>query len=149
MTRVAITTKVTTKRSVEEAFAYLSDVSRHPEWSPKAMRVEELSGPVQKGTTFTSYGWIPGDKEHRNEVEVTEVDAPTRFQLTSREQGENFYNTFTLESTGAGTTITRVMDMPKPGGAIGVLFPLLKATIVQPGVQKGMTMLGAKLDSGA
>ena len=52
-------------RPPEDVFAYLADVSTHAEWSPKAYRVEGLDGPVQLGTTFTSYGWVPKDADHR------------------------------------------------------------------------------------
>jgi len=51
---------VDVQRSAEETFAYLLDVSKHGEWSPKPFTVEGLSaGPVTQGATFTSYGVIP------------------------------------------------------------------------------------------
>lgn len=150
MGRIVKTWTVRANRPVEEVFTYLADVSRHPEWSPKAMRVEDVPGQVAKGTRFTSYGWVPGDKEHRNEVEVTELDPPTRMVLVSREEGgEEFVNTFELTPVGAGTTITRTMDMPKPSGPMGLIFPLAVALVAVPGVQKGMEKLRANLDAGA
>lgn len=149
MARIVKEWTVTTRRPVEEAFAYLSDLSRHPEWSPKAMRVEGPSGPASAGARFTSYGWVPGDKEHRNEVEVTEADPPSRLVLVSREPGGEFVNTFELTPSGAGTTIRRVMDMPRPGGPMGLVFPLLVSLVAVPGVAKGMAKLQANLDAGA
>jgi len=150
MARVVIDATVTTRRSIEDAFAYVADISKHPEWSPKALRIDGLSGPVAKGTHYTSYGWIPGDKEHRNEVEVTELDSPTRMVLVSTEpDGGEFINTFELSSTGSGTSIKRTMDMPKPTGMLGLVFPLILAFVAKPGFNKGVTTLGAKLDAGS
>jgi uncharacterized protein YndB with AHSA1/START domain len=149
MARIVKEWVVQTRRPVEEAFAYLSDVSRHPEWSPRPLRVEGPAGPVTTGARFTSYGWVPGDKEHRNEVEVTEVAAPSRLVMVSREPGGEFVNTFELTPSAAGTTIRRVMDMPKPGGLMGLVFPLAVALVAVPGVRKGMEKLQANLDGGA
>lgn len=149
MKRKVHTWTVSTTRSPEDAFRYLADVSRHGEWSPKPYRVEDLSGPVRKGTTFTSYGWIPGDGEHRNDVEVTELEAPHRLGLRSAEKGQTFENTFVVESEGSGSRISRTIDLPVPGGFVGAIFPLLFATVIKSGVQKGMNLLGGKLDGGA
>lgn len=149
MKRKVHTWSVSTTRSPEDAFGYLADVTRHSEWSPKPYRVEDLSGPVQKGTTFTSYGWIPGDGDHRNDVEVTEVDPPRRFALRSIEKGQTFENTFVVEPEGSGSRISRTIDLPVPGGVVGALFPVLFAVVVKPAVQKGMNMLGSRLDAGA
>jgi uncharacterized protein YndB with AHSA1/START domain len=145
-TRLRIRNEVTIAKPAEEVFAYLADVTRHGEWSPKPYRVEDVSGPVARGTTFTSYGWVPGDKEHRNEVEVTAYDAPRTIAFTSREKGEQFVNTFTLTPAGDGTTVTREMDMPRPGGAFGMVFPLVAHGFVKPAVGKGMGLLRKRLE---
>jgi hypothetical protein len=65
--------------SAEVAFAYLADVNRHAEWSPKPYWIDpppEL--PLVVGSTFTSHGHIPGDKNHTNEVESSNSILPTR-----------------------------------------------------------------------
>jgi uncharacterized protein YndB with AHSA1/START domain len=138
---------VDVNRPPEDVFAYLSDVRRHSEWSPKPYRVEELAdGPVGLGSTFVSIGWIPRDPEHRNDVEVTEFDPPSRITLTSREKGQDFINTFVLTPQGGGTRVDRTLDMPKPGGAAGAIFPLFLGGFIKPAVNKGMKMLKANLE---
>jgi uncharacterized protein YndB with AHSA1/START domain len=146
-TRLQIRNEVTIAKPAEEVFAYLADVTRHGEWSPKAYRAEDVSGPVAQGTTFTSYGWVPGDKEHRNDVEVTAYDPPRAIAFTSREKDEQFISTFTLTPEAAGTKVTRVMDMPRPGGAFGMVFPLVANGFIKPAVGKGMGMLKKRLES--
>lgn len=144
--RKEIVTRVTVARPPAEVFGYLTDVSRHAEWSPKPFRVEGVDGPVTKGSTFTSYGWVPRDSDHKNEVEVTECDPPSRLVLRSTEGDQYFLNTFEVSAEGAGAKVVRTMDMPSPGGVIGAVMPLFIAGFIKPAVQKGMNMLKANLE---
>ena len=137
---------VSINKSPAEVFAYLSDVSKHAEWSPKPYRVEGTSGPVKVGDTFASVGTIPGDKNHRNEVTVTECSAPTRLVLDAEEKGQHFINSFDLTPEGDGTLLTRGMDAPKPPFPISLIFPLLMATVIRPDVMKGLNNLKATLE---
>ena len=144
--RKTIVCSVTVARPPEQVFSYIADVSKHHEWSPKPFRVEDLTGPVTKGTTFTSYGTIPGDKNHRNDVEVTEYDPPARFVLRSTEKDQHFFNTFEISAEGAGSKVVRTMDMPVPGGIIGLLMPVFIPVAIRPDVQKGLNNLKANLE---
>jgi uncharacterized protein YndB with AHSA1/START domain len=145
--RVLIETTVDVAKPPDAVFAYLADVTRHGEWSPKPYRVEGADGPVAQGTTFTSYGWVPGDGDHRNDVTVTTFDPPRILAFSSAEKDEKFVNTFTLTPSGGGTRVDRVMDMPRPGGFAGLLFPVLVPTLIRPGVAKGMRLLKQRLES--
>jgi len=147
--RVVVTSSVQVARPPAEVFSYLADVSRHAEWSPKAYRVEGMSpgDQVVQGSRFVSYGWLPNDKDHRNEVEATVVDEPSRLVLTSSEGDERFVSTFTVTPSGDGCTVERAMDMPRPGGALGAVFPVILATLVRPNVNKGMANLKKSLET--
>lgn len=146
--RVNVTASVDINRPPDAVFDYLADVTKHGEWSPKPLRIEGIEpGAVKPGDTFTSYGVIPGDKKHRNDVTVTEVTAPSRLVLESADKGATFVNTFTLQAAGAGTTVTRTMDMPSPPFPVSVLFPLIKAGVIQPDVRKGLQKLKGNLEA--
>lgn len=149
MARVTARAMVLVARPVEQVFAAVADVRGHAHWSPKPYRTEGLTdgGPVVQGTRYTSYGWLPGDKDHRNEVEVTELQAPTRLVLTSTDRGEQFVNTFTVTPTSGGARIERVTDMPKPSGVIGLIFPLLLRALIQPDMTKGLTTLKTTIEA--
>ena len=136
-------------RKPEDVFAYLADVQKHKDWSPKAYRVEGLDGPVQLGTTFTSYGWVPKDADHRNDVEVTAFEPSTRIEFTGREKDEDFVNTYVLIADGNATRIDRTLDFPKPPGFTGAMFPLILGGFIKPATNKGMKMLKANLEAGA
>jgi uncharacterized protein YndB with AHSA1/START domain len=137
---------VSINKSPAEVFAYLADVSKHAEWSPKPYRVEGTAGPVSTGDTFTSVGTIPGDKNHRNEVTVTECSPPNRLVLDAAEKGQHFINTFELTPEGNGTLLTRSMDAPKPPFPLSVLFPLIMVAFIKPDVTQGRNNLKAKLE---
>jgi uncharacterized protein YndB with AHSA1/START domain len=140
--RAKTTCTVVVGRPPDEVFAYLADVNRHAEWSPKAYRVEGLpDGPIGAGTSFTSYGWVPRDAEHRNEVEVSAYEPPRRIEFTGKERGEKFVSTFILTPDGGGTKVERHLDFPKPSGAGGIAFGVLLTTFIKPAVQKGMNMM--------
>ena len=136
----------TIDRPPDVVFDYLADVSKHGEWSPKPYRVEGSTGPVTTGDTFTSIGWLPGDKNHRNDVTVTESSPPRRLVLDSLEKGEHFINTFELQPDGSGTRLTRTFDAPPPSFPLSLAFPLIMAAVIRPDVQKGLRNLKANLE---
>lgn len=149
MSRAITSVTVEVSRPQAEVFAYLCDVTRHGEWSPKAYRVEgvEAGAPLQKGTRYASYGWVPGDQDHRNEVEVSELVEPTRLVLTAIDGGREFVSTFTVTAAGNGSRVQRVLDMPRPAGALGLVFPVIVAALVKPDVAKGLRNLKANLEN--
>ncbi len=128
--------------SPEVAFQYLSDLGKYAEWSPKPYRVDPVPLlPLQAGTTFHSYGAVPGDKEHANEVEVTVVDAPHRLVLTAIDKGERYVHQFDVEVAGRGSRITRTVEAPHPTGFVRIIFPLIFAVFINPELTKGISML--------
>jgi uncharacterized protein YndB with AHSA1/START domain len=139
---------VTVNRSPEVVFAYLTDMSRHGEWSPKPLRIEPVEGDGQAtvGARFHSVGTIPGDKHHENDVEITRVDPPTRFSFTAYEKGQAFKHDFVLTPAGDGTRVERTVDSPEPTGFLRVAFPLVWSLVIKPGMQKDLEGFKAKCE---
>lgn len=145
--RVVATFTTTIDRTPEIVFDYLADISKHAEWSPKPFRVEGgAGGPVKTGDTLKTVGTIPGDKNHHNDVTVTECSPPRRLVLAAKEKDEHFINTFELEADGAGTRLIRTVDAPKPSFPVSLVFPLIMAFLVRPDVNKGLQNLKNKLE---
>jgi uncharacterized protein YndB with AHSA1/START domain len=149
--RVQIVASVDVDRPPAEVFAYLADVARHGEWSPKPLRIEGATPgtPAATGTTFTSYGWIPGDGDHRNDVEVTRSEAPACLDLLSRDGETRFTNSFSVVARGTGSRVERVMELSRPGGVVGVVFPAIARFAIRPDMAKGLGMLRANLEGAA
>lgn len=143
------TWKVHIDRSPEDVFALLSDVTNHSQWSKTAYGAEKTSdGPVGVGTTYKSWGWLPGKgKEHPNEVKVTAYEPGRRFAFDAADpSGPVIPSDFVLTPEGGGTKVERTMTMPKPDGFQGVMWPVIFAMLVKPAIQKNLNMLKAKLE---
>jgi uncharacterized protein YndB with AHSA1/START domain len=140
---------VTVHRSPEVVFAYLTDMSRHGEWSPKPYRIEPVGGDgaATVGARFRSVGWIPGDKQHENDVEITRVDPPTRFGFTAYEKGQPFTHDFVLTPAAEGTRVERTVDSPEPTGFLRVVYPLVWALVIKPAVQKDLDSFRARCEA--
>lgn len=129
------------------AFDYLCDVSRHAEWSPGPYRIDPVPPlPLHVGDSFQSFGAIPGNKQHPNQVEITVVDPPHRLVLSSEDRGKRYVHRFDVVPAEAGTRITRTVQAPRPSGLPRLTFPLLFRFIIDPEVRTGMRMLKANLD---
>lgn len=140
---------VTIDRPVEEVYDYVANPNNHANWSPKPYKVVDVVGePGEKGTTFTSIGWVPGESEHRNQVEVTAADRPGLLEFTSDDAGHKYVSRFSFSGNGGSTTVTRTADWPKPGGVAGLVFPLISAALIKPDVNKGLRKLKAALETG-
>ncbi len=134
-------------RSPEEVFAYLTDLKRHAEWSPKPYSVEAISdGPMRVGSRFRSVGWLPRRPQNENEIEVTALEPPSRFSFNAYDRGETFKNDFVLTARNGGTNVERIMDMPNPKGFVGVILPILFPLVVRRAIQKGMNLLKARVE---
>ena len=147
MAKRSVTAFTTTiDRPPDVVFDYIADVSKHGEWSPKPLRIEGSSGPVSAGDAFTSIGTMPYDKNHRNDVTVTECSRPQRLVLDAQEKGEHFLNIFELRAEGTGTRVTRTVDAPLPPFPMSMLFPLIMAAFIRPDVNKGLAKLKSNLE---
>lgn len=149
MSRVQVIASVDVDRTPAEVFAYLADVARHGEWSPRPLRVEGATpgAPATEGSRFTSYGWIPGDAEHRNDVEVTQADAPSRLRLRSTAGPVVCHNEFTVTPHGRGSRVERVMEMPRPAGLVGFVFPVIVRLVIRPDLAKGLRLLKGRVET--
>jgi uncharacterized protein YndB with AHSA1/START domain len=140
--------EVTVAKPIDEVFAYVSDVSKHAEWSPTPFRIDEVSDPAfAEGTTFASFGNSRHGEDHRNDVVVTANVPTARFVLSSDDQGDTYINEFLLTEADGGTKVEKVIDMPKPGGPAGLAFPTIFKQAIAPRIQEGMDTLKAKLEA--
>lgn len=61
---------------VEQVFAYVTVLSRHPEWSNNRMETKVSPGPVAMGTTFETVEAAFGKETTKGMVEM---QAPSKF----------------------------------------------------------------------
>jgi len=141
--------KVEIKGTAEQVWPLVGDVQHHADWSPKPYRANWLSGePNAVGSTFESFGWLPGKSENRMEGEVTESDPLRRYAVRTRDdKGNTYVNTFVLTTSGDSTTVEKIQDTPDPTGFMKLMWPILNGVYVHSAQQKGLDLLKSKAES--
>ena len=86
MANVSNVYRVVIQATPETVFNYVSDLTRHPEWSGGKLKIEALTaGPVAVGSGYKSYGEVAGQKNRPNELRVTHYEPPTHFVFTAQD----------------------------------------------------------------
>ena len=147
MTGGTFTTRI--QAPVPSVWALVSDLGTHASWSPKPYTVEWLSGePNQVGSRFRSVGWVPGDKHHVNEGEITERVEPTRFALKA-DDGGWFIDEFDLIPVGDGATEVRfTLRFPKLKGFAAFAAPVVFPLVGRSDIHKRLDLLKEKAERG-
>ena len=143
MTTVTSTSHVMLNAKPEEVFAYVSDLTHHPEWSGGPLKVEALTpGPVAVGSQYRSTG---GQQDRINVLQVTKLEPPSYFSFMAKDErmGEILHE-FTFKAQDGGTLMERKVTgiMPMPAA---ILFRAwLYPTRGKPLMDKAMANLKAK-----
>ena len=134
----------------EKVWPWISDLSTHPQWSPKPYSVAWISGePNQVGSRYRSVGAIPMDKDHQNEGEITERVEPTRFALKANDSGGWFIDEFDLKAVGDGATeVSFTLTFPKMKGMNAILAPIAFPLVGRSDINKRLNMLKEKAEKG-
>jgi len=134
----------------EAVFEPLGNLERHSTWSIKQYKATKTSeGPVGIGTTFDSFGWLPGKgKEYLNKVTITAYDPGKRLAFDATYEAGTVPSNYVLTSENGGTKVERTMSFTKPPGVEGVLWPVIFPLLVKPAIQKNLNMFKAAVENG-
>jgi uncharacterized protein YndB with AHSA1/START domain len=150
MTTVTNSYFVSIKAAPETVFAYVSDLSRHPEWSGARLTIRELSpGPVAVGKEYLSQGDVAVQKDRPNQLRVTEYRPPTLFAFVAKDPGfGDVPHTFSFTPQADGTLLERkvVLDLPPVTAFVFRLF--IRPLVGKPLMDKALAALKAKLEAG-
>ena len=139
---------VTIAAAPETVWPWVSQLDKHAEWSPKPFSIEWVSGePNSVGGRYRSVGWVPGDKNHVNEGEITEVVPNERFALRADDEQGPFQNTYVLRPSGDGTEVTFKLVFPEMKGVMAAMVPIVFATMGKPDIRKRMANLKATVEA--
>jgi len=149
MTNVSNVYRVVINAPPEKVFAYVSDLTRHPEWSGGKLRIESLTpGPVAVGSQYKSYGEVAVEKNRPNELRVTHYEPPVRFTFTAQDRdfGE-VVNDFNFITQQGGTLMERTLSM-KMNPVMAFAFRLfIRPLIGQPMMDKAFVRLKERLEA--
>jgi uncharacterized protein YndB with AHSA1/START domain len=132
-------------RSAAEVFAYLSEITRHGEWSPTELRIEPVApgGPVAIGAQYRSFGTTLG-RPFENLVEITELEPDKRFGFSAQtKKFGTFRHTFVLTPTLTGVRVDRIVDAPK----MGVIAALRDRLLLDSQQEKTLELLKARFEN--
>jgi uncharacterized protein YndB with AHSA1/START domain len=138
---------ITIQATPEAVWPWVGRLEKDPDWSPKPYRVELVSGePDAVGSRYRSHGWVPGDKDHQNDVEITESVVGERFALRADDPQGSFENTYTLRRVDGATAVTHRMVFPPMKGIAAVLVPVLVPIFGKADMRKRMGLLKSKVE---
>jgi hypothetical protein len=136
--------------SPDEAFALISDIERHGEWSPQEFKATRIdSGPIGVGSRYFTAGRKGSRKGQlrTTDVEVTACEPATRFGFAATETAGTYRTTFVISPAESGSHIERIVEPPSTG-AVPFIRHVLLAPAVRRYNQQNMDALKNRLDSG-
>ena len=133
---------------LQSVFDYVSDLTRHPEWSGGRLRIEAVTpGPIAVGKEYISHGDVAAQKDRPNTVQVTQYESPHRFAFVSKDPDfGKVPHEFTFTEQTGGVLITRTMTVTlHPFVAFAFRF-FIYPLIGNPSMEKSFARLKAKLE---
>ena len=147
MTTVVRSHQILVSAPLQTVFDYVSDLTRHPEWSGGELKIEAITpGPIAVGKEYRSRGQVAIQKNRPNTVQVTEYEPPHKFGFVANDPDfGKVTHVFTFTEQSGGVLVKRTMTVNlAPIVAFGfrfVVYPLIGS----PSMEKSMESLKAKL----
>jgi uncharacterized protein YndB with AHSA1/START domain len=149
VTTVVRTHRVLVNAPLQQAFDYVSDLTRHPEWSGGELKIEALTpGPVAVGKEYRSRGEVAVQKERPNTVRVSAYEPPHKFGFVANDPDfGDVSHVFTFTKQEGGILIERAMTVSlNPIIAFGFRF-LIYPFVGRPSMNKALAKLKKKLEN--
>ena len=142
----AIERQITITASPEQVFAYLSDITRHPEWAGHKLEVKRASGgSVEAGSSFETVGHQFGAQP--GAVTVTELVPNQKIVYESDGPVGHFRHQFLMQSEGNGVRLTKSLEPLKVSSLpLRVLGPLVRSVIAPRGLDGDLKRIKANLE---
>jgi uncharacterized protein YndB with AHSA1/START domain len=130
-----ISTSVEIARSPEEVFAFISDVSRHPEWQPGLISTAvQTEGPLQVGSRVVHKRKI-GPTTFTATSEVTEFDPPHVVAFRDLDGALRGDGRERVEPVDQGSRVSFDMEV-RGHGLLGVLMlPMVRRQVTRQVVE--------------
>src|SRR5919198_2741626 len=105
--------RITIDAPVERVFEYVSDFTRHGEWSGHGLQVSKTSeGPVAVGTTYSTEVKLFGTQ--REQSTVTELTRNAAFAWESTGGLGRVRHWFGMSGEGGSTVLTKGLEFVQP-----------------------------------
>lgn len=147
MTTVVRSHQIFVHTPLRSTFDYVSDLTRHPEWSG-GLKIDALNpGPVAIGKEYQSRGEVAVQKNRPNTVRVSEYEPPHKFGFIANDPDfGDVVHEFTFSEQNGGTLIARSMTVNlNPIVALGFRF-FIYPLVGKPSMDKSLAALKRKLE---
>ena len=148
MTTVVHSHQVLAHAPLQKVFDYVSDLTRHPEWSGGELEIEAITpGPIAVGKEYQSRGEVAIQKDRPNTVQVTQYESPYKFAFAAMDPDfGKVTHEFTFAEQTEGVLITRRMTINlNPLVALAFRF-FVYPLIGRPSMNRAMAGLKGKLE---
>lgn len=148
MTTLVRTHKVLVNAPLQSTFDYVSDLTRHPEWSGGELRIEAITpGPIAVGKEYYSRGEVGIQKDRPNTVRISQHESPHKFGFISNDPNfGDVLHEFTFIEQDGRLLIRRNMTLTLPP-VVAFLFGLFVYPLIgSPSMNKSLAALKAKLE---
>jgi len=149
MTTVLRRHQVLVNAPLHQTFDYVSDLTRHPEWSGGELKIEALTpGPIAVGKEYRSRGEVAVQKDRPNTVRISAYEPPHKFGFVANDPDfGDVSHVFTFTQQDAGVLIERAMTVSlNPIVAFGFRF-LIYPFVGRPSMNKSLARLKKKLEN--
>jgi len=148
MTTVVRIHQILVNAPLQKAFEYVSDLTRHPEWSGGELRIEAIApGPIAVGKEYRSRGEVAVQRDRPNTVRVSVYEPPHKFGFVAKDPDfGDVSHVFTFTERTGGTLIERAMTVSlNPIFAFAFRF-LIYPFVGRPSMNRSFARLQEKLD---
>jgi uncharacterized protein YndB with AHSA1/START domain len=133
---------------LQSVFDYVSDLTRHPEWSGGELEIEAITpGPIGVGKEYRSRGEVALQKDRPNRVQITEYEPPYKFGFVAKDPDfGDVSHVFTFTEQDGGALIKRNMTLSL-NPIIAFLFRFFIYPLIgSPSMDNSLAILKVKLE---
>lgn len=148
MTTVIRSHRILVHAPLQSAFEYVSDLTRHPEWSGGELRIEAVTpGPVEVGKAYFSQGEVAIQKDRPNTVRVSVYEPLHTFGFVANDPDfGDVSHVFTFTEHMEGVLITRTMTLSL-NPIVALLFRFFIYPLIgSPSMEKSLAALKTRLE---
>lgn len=132
---------------VEQVFAYVTDLKRHPEWSNNKMEMKVDGEPVTTGTTFETV--VNAFGKETTKGKVVEMVPPSKFVYECDTSSSGYWRwTMTLEPVAGGTRLHHKSEGLHVPGWFKIAQPITFRFIGEKMITRGLDNIKAHVEAG-
>jgi uncharacterized protein YndB with AHSA1/START domain len=149
MTTIVRTHKILVHAPLQLVFNYVSDLTRHPEWSGGELKIEAVTpGPIAVGKEYVSRGEVAIQKDRPNTVRISAYQPLHMFGFVANDPDfGDVSHVFTFTEQNGATLIERAMTVSL-NPVVAFLFRFfIYPFIGRPSMDKSLAMLKEKLEN--